>query len=254
MKRRILFWILAVIITIASAVYQRMTGPTYPLSGSVNLNGQEIKYQLERSQESTQNYLIEINTDDESINGILFWKKHNSNDEFTRVQMHGNKTLTAELPVQKRLEKLDYYIQLSKGDNIVAIPNKKLVTIRFKDHVPMYALIPHIFFMFFAMMLSTRTGLEFFNKEPQLKKLTLWTIIFLFIGGFPLGFVMNGLAFGEMWGGWPFGNDVTDNKTQIALIIWLTAFYFVNKNKYAKIAVLIAAVVMLAVYLIPHSV
>jgi len=254
MKKTVLFWILAVLITIASAVYQRMTGPTYPLSGMVNLDGQEIKYKLERSQESTQNYLIEINANDESINGILFWKKHKSNDEFTQVPMHGTKTLNAELPAQKRLEKLDYYVQLSKGDNLVVIPNEKLVTIRFKDHVPLYILIPHIFFMFFAMMLSTRTGLEFFNKKSNLEKLSLWTIIFLFIGGFPLGFAMNGLAFGEMWGGWPFGNDVTDDKTQIAFIVWIIAFYLVKKNKFAKIAVLIASIVMLAVYLIPHSV
>ena len=31
MKRTILFWILAFLVTAVSAVYQRMTGPTYPL-------------------------------------------------------------------------------------------------------------------------------------------------------------------------------------------------------------------------------
>lgn len=131
---------------------------------------------------------------------------------------------------------------------------EKIVTLRFKDPVPLYVLIPHILAMFLAMMLSTRTGLEFFNQKPNLNKLSLWTIIILFIGGFPLGFAMNELAFGEMWGGWPFGHDVTDNKTQIAFIVWLIAFYLIRKNKNPKLAALIAAVIMIAVYLIPHSV
>jgi len=107
--------------------------------------------------------------------------------------------------------------------------------------------------MFFAMMLSTRAGLEFFNNEPKLDKLALWTIIILFIGGFPLGFAMNGFAFGDVWGGWPFGKDVTDNKTQIAFLAWLIAFYLIKKNKNAKLAALLAAIVMMAVYMIPHS-
>ncbi len=254
MKKTILFWIIAIVGTLVFAFYQRVTGPTYSLSGKINFDGKDISYKLERSQETVKNYLVEIETGDETISGILFWRKFNSGNDFTALPMTGGKKLSAELPVQKRLEKLDYYIQLSKDDKTIILPKEKIVTIRFKDPVPIWVLIPHIFAMFFAMMLSTRTGLEFFNKEPKLDKLALWTIVILFIGGFPLGFAMNGLAFGEMWGGWPFGNDVTDNKTQIALIAWLTAFYFIKKNKNAKLAALLAAIILLAVYLIPHSV
>ncbi|MFA5804718.1 MAG: hypothetical protein WC879_08735 [Melioribacteraceae bacterium] len=254
MKKTILFWIIAITSTLVFAFYQRVTGPTYALSGKVNFDGKDISYKLERSQETVKNYLVEIETGDETISGILFWRKFNSGNDFTALPMTGGKKLSAELPVQKRLEKLDYYVQLSKNDKTIILPMEKIVTIRFKDPVPIWVLIPHIFAMFFAMMLSTRTGLEFFNKEPKLDKLTLWTIIVLFIGGFPLGFAMNGLAFGEMWGGWPFGHDVTDNKTQIAFIAWLIAFYFIKKNKNAKLAALLAAIIMLAVYLIPHSV
>lgn len=254
MKKTILFWIIAVVSTLVFAVYQRVTGPSYPLSGKINFDSKDISYKLERSQESVKNYLIEIETGDETINGILFWRKFNSGNDFTAIPMTGGKKLSAELPAQKRLEKLDYYIQLSKGDKAIILPKEKIITIRFKDPVSILVLVPHIFAMFFAMMLSTRTGLEFFNKEPKLDKLSLWTIVILFIGGFPLGFAMNGLAFGEMWGGWPFGNDVTDNKTQIAFMAWLIAFYFIKKNKNTKLAALLAAIILLAVYLIPHSV
>lgn len=254
MKSSTLFWILAFAITIISAVYQRVTGPTWPLSGKVMLDGNEISYKLERSYETTGDYTIRINTNDPMVTGVLFWKKFNSSDEYSDIPMNGNKILRADLPVQRRLEKLDYYISLSKHNSTVIIPNEKNVTLRFKDPVPIWILIPHIFAMFFAMLLSTRTGLEFFNKEPNLEKLSLWTIIILFIGGFSLGFAMNGFAFGEVWGGWPFGNDVTDNKTQFAFLVWLIAFFLIRKNKNPKLAALIAAIIMLVVYMIPHSI
>ena len=37
--RTFLFWTIAVIITIAAAMYQRMTGPTYPLRATVTVGG-----------------------------------------------------------------------------------------------------------------------------------------------------------------------------------------------------------------------
>lgn len=252
MKKTILFWILALIITIASAVYQRVTGPTYPLSGTIHFEGQNIKYKLERSHSTSSDYEITIETGDESISGILYWKKLDDN-QYTKTEMSGGKILSAKLPAQKRLEKLQYYIKLMKENASAGIPPDGVVTIRFKDDVPMTVLIPHIIAMFLAMFFSTRTGLEFFNNEPKLDKLALWTIIVLFIGGFPLGFAMNGVAFGEMWGGWPFGSDVTDNKTQVAFIGWLFAFFMIKKNRNGKIFALLAALLMLVVYLIPHS-
>lgn len=46
MKRSILLWLLALVITLASAVYQRMTGPTHPERGNFVLEGQSAAYKL----------------------------------------------------------------------------------------------------------------------------------------------------------------------------------------------------------------
>ena len=253
MKRTTLFWIIAIVVTLISAFYQRVTGPTFPLSGKVVLDGKEIAYKLERSHSSSSNYFIEINTNDSSIHGTLYFRKFNTQNEFSQVNMTGGEILKAELPAQKRLEKLEYYIMLFKDQSSVKVPASENIIIRFKDYVPLVVLIPHIFAMFFAMMLSTRTGLEFFNKEPRYEKFGLWTVIVLFIGGFALGFAMNGLAFGDIWGGWPFGTDVTDNKTQIAFIVWFFAFYMIKKNKKPGWWAMLAALVMIIIYSIPHS-
>lgn len=254
MKQKILFWILAFLITAGSAVYQRMTGPTYPKSGSVSLAGKTIKYKLERSHVTSSNYLVEIETNDPEIKGELYWRPYLNKGDFSYAKMTGDRVLKAELPARAALQKWEYFVKLQKGSEEVTLPGDKVLIIRFKGDVPFLVLIPHIIFMFGAMLLSTRTAIDVFSKTANLYKLTVWTLVFLFIGGFPLGFAMNGYAFGEMWGGFPFGNDITDNKTLIAFVGWLVAFYMIKKNLMPKLFAVLAAILMLIVYMIPHSV
>ena len=42
-------WVLSVVITVASAGYQRRTGPTYALDGTAAIGGQTIDWSLGRS-------------------------------------------------------------------------------------------------------------------------------------------------------------------------------------------------------------
>jgi len=50
----------------------------------------------------------------------------------------------------------------------------------------------------------------------------------------------------------PFGWDLTDNKTLIALAFWVLAVVM-NRKKERPMYVAIAAIVLLLVYSIPHS-
>ena len=81
---------------------------------------------------------------------------------------------------------------------------------------------------------------------------TYVTLIALFIGGMILGPWVQWYAFGEAWSGVPFAWDLTDNKTLIAFLFWLLAF-FMNRKKERPVYTIIASIVILAVYSIPHS-
>jgi hypothetical protein len=253
-QKIILFWIIAVILTVASALFQRMTGPTYPLSGKITLDGKEIEYKFIRSHSTSEDCKVEIAVNDSLVTGVLFWRKYKFDKEYKRVEMTGADTLKAYLPKQPSAGKLEYYVELYKENRIIDAPKDRAVVIRFKDDVPLWLLIPHVIFMFAAMLLSSRTGLEYFNKEPNFKKLTAWTIVVLLIGGFIFGPLVQQYAFGALWTGFPFGYDLTDNKTLIAALVWIFAWYKVKKMTNPKIWVLIAAIVMLIIFLIPHSV
>lgn len=254
--KNFLFWFLAVLITISSAVYQRITGPTYPLSGSAAFAGEELSYSFARSHEGDSNHEVSIVVNNTDVNGYLEYRKYKFETLWHRVEMERKDSLLyAEIPGQPPAGKIEYAVVLKQDENHVVLPAKNSVVIRFKGVVPDFYLIPHILFMFAAMLLSTRTAFEALKKETKaLKKYTLWTLALMLLGGLVFGPIIQLHAFGELWTGIPFGHDLTDNKTLIAFLAWVAAFIGILKMKKPKWIVIAAAVVTFIIFLIPHSV
>ena len=80
-----------------------------------------------------------------------------------------------------------------------------------------------------------------------------FTFISLFLGGIVLGPIVQKYAFGAYWTGWPFGHDLTDNKTLVAFIFWAIAVFRMYKDRSKTGMAIAAMVILLMVYLIPHS-
>jgi hypothetical protein len=252
-KESIILWVVAFLITIGSAVYQRMTGPTYPVRGAIMLGGKEMAFKLDRS-EGERNALVRIPTGDPAIRGWLAWKRYRSEDPWMAIPMtYQDGFVQAELPMQPPAGKLVYRVLLERGGEQKVVPDGEPVVIRFKGDVPGYILWPHVLMMFLAMLVSTRAGLEFFAKEPRLNVLTYLAIAFLFVGGIILGPLVQKYAFGSYWTGWPYGMDLTDNKTALAFLAWIAAAFALKRSKRPKVWVLGAAIVLLLVYMVPHS-
>jgi hypothetical protein len=164
-----------------------------------------------------------------------------------------NDTLTASVPHQPPAGKVQYNVILKSGNETISMQDEPVI-IRFKGAVPNNVLIPHIILMFLAMLFSTRTGLEALIRGKHTFLYTKLVLITLIPGGLILGPLIQEYAFGAFWTGWPVSNDLTDNKTLIAFIFWITAFIVQWKNRERKGWALAAAIVLLIVYLIPHSV
>ncbi len=255
MKKSILLWVIAFVLTALTAVYQRMTGPTYPVSGELNIAGELIEYKLDRSHGGDGDHTIEIPVKNEKVSGRLLWKRYKTNDEWTSVEMiKQNNKLSASLPHQPPAGKLVYHINLQTDEGVITLPPNGEVVIRFKGDVPVLFLIPHIIFIFGAMLLSTRTGLEYFNDGKKFKSLTILTTIFIIAGGFILGPIIQYFAFGAFWTGFPFGHDLTDNKILIGFIGWMLALISLYKFKNPKRWIIFASFLMFIIFLIPHSV
>jgi hypothetical protein len=252
---KILLWIAAFIITISSAVYQRMTGPTYPAKGEIGIAGQTVTFKLLRSETVGTDALVSLIVPDDSIRGSVKYRRYKSNDEWTEIPMQRvGDTLAAYLPSQPPAGKIMYYVYLESPKEHVSITGTEPVVLRYKGAVPAGILIPHIFLMFLAMLFSNRTALEALDREGNARRYMFWTIGLFLVGGFILGPLVQKYAFGELWTGIPFGYDLTDNKTLIAMLGWLWAWYKNSGGEKRRGWYVFAALLMLAVYLIPHSV
>lgn len=255
MKQSVVKWLVAIICTVTIVLFQRMTGPTYPIRGKVNIEGEKIPFKLKRSHGGLTDHPVRVSLKNNSISGKVIWKRYKTNDTFTTIFMKKEKgKLVAYLPHQPPAGKLKYKVFLLCKGKEYSLSGKEYVVIRFKGSVPLYYLIPHILLMFLAIILNIRTGLEALLSNEKTIKLTLITLGLLVLGGMILGPIIQYFAFGEFWTGFPFGHDLTDNKTLIATIIWGFASWkiFKDKNK-GKWWVLAATVITLAVYFIPHS-
>jgi hypothetical protein len=266
--KKTLLWILAVVITLGAALYQRTTGPTYPRSEKVTLAGTEYNCDLIRTS-GARDARVKLPITDTTVHAVLFYKKLGMAEEFTRVDFkltdikkhsrfgkkNANKVetlLAASLPQQPPAGKLEYYIELSKDGQTADIAKNKHVVIRFKGDVPAGVLIPHIILMFSAMMFATLAGLFAAFKVERYRRYTIWTFIILFIGGFIFGPWVQWYAFGEWWTGIPFGFDLTDNKTLFAFVFWIAALFGI-KGKGRPWLIILAALMTLVIFSIPHS-
>ena len=111
----------------------------------------------------------------------------------------------------------------------------------------------HIVAMFGGMLVANAAGLLALRGEKRLLGVSLAALVLLALGGLVLGPLVQKAAFGAYWTGWPFGTDLTDNKTAVAVLAWGVAAFRARGGRSARLAVGVAALVTLAVFLVPHS-
>jgi hypothetical protein len=251
--KQVLFWVLAIFITLAAAVYQRKTGPTYDKKVKVTMDGQLYKFKLIRSHETEKDCPVQFIIADKAVTGTVEYRRYPTNDGWTKIEMvRTEDKLEAALPHLPMAGKYEYKVELQKEGKSYKLNDGNPVLIRFKGAVPSAILSIHIFFMFFAMLLGNLSGILALFNRPKFRFYTTLTTVCLLIGGLIFGPWVQLYAFGEAWAGVPFAWDLTDNKTLIAFIFWVLA-WLMNRKKERPVYPVIAAIVMLLVYSIPHS-
>ncbi|MEI7726896.1 MAG: hypothetical protein WCK09_17435 [Bacteroidota bacterium] len=252
--KTIFIWFFAIVFTLGSALYQKMTGPTYPVRGHAEIAGQQIKFRLTRSYDLADDAKVTVLVPDTSVKGELNLRRFKSMDNWQvqPMQRHGD-TLIGALPHQAPAGKVMYEVTLIKGDQRVLL-NDHPAVLRYTGFVPRFILIPHIFFMFMAMLFSTLTGLMVIFRGRNTYLFAWITVIAVGIGGLILGPIVQKYAFDAYWTGWPFGHDLTDNKSIVAFIFWVIALVVMKKNRENRLWPIVASIVLLVVFMIPHSV
>jgi len=268
--KKTIFWGLALIITISAAIYQRQTGPTYPKRITVSVNDTVFDLKMVRSLGLDERSEVKLKITDTTVTAKIFYKRFRSDEEYQSAdfsykvypvdsylmnnlfKITEEKGFFVQIPQQPAAGKLQYYVEITDSIGTKTLFKDEPIVIRFKGGVPSFILLPHVLFMFLAMLFSTLAGLMSITKYPLYRKYSIWTLILFIAGGMILGPVVQNYAFGDFWTGIPFGWDLTDNKTLIALLFWILAVYM-NRKEERPLYVALAAFVLLLVYSIPHS-
>jgi hypothetical protein len=248
-------------VTLGSAIWQRISGPTYPIRVRAEVGGAAVRGKLLRTHSVTSGQPVVVAAPDTAVDGIVRWRRMPSEDpwQYTPMARDGSQ-LTVTLPPQPMAGKIAYRIQLSRpmpgfadSTATVLLPVGRDVVTRFKGDVPLPLLLAHILLIFLAMLWSTRAGLAALVNDPGTRRHVALTCTFLIPAGLILGPLVQKAAFGEWWTGWPFGHDLTDNKTALAAVLWLYTLWRMRGGRRARGLVIAAAVITFAIFVIPHS-
>ena len=256
-KTTTIYWILAILITLATVVFQRMTGPTNPKQARFTLNGKEYRSSLPRSitnGDTYSNLKFTIKGLPDDIVPDVFIRKYRSKDKWTPITPNRSEDrFIVQLPVAPAAAKIEYYLLFTQAESDMIVTQEETVVARFKNSVPAFILIPHILLMFAAMLFSNLSGLLAFFRRERYMAYAKIAFACLLLGGMVLGCFVQKAAFGQYWTGFPLGNDLTDNKTLLAFIVWLIAIIANWRSNKHPLWITIAAVFILLVYCIPHS-
>jgi hypothetical protein len=243
---------------LGAAVWQRLTGPTHPRRGTTAITGQDVRWRLLRSSVSGVPFMVALPAP-EGVTGAVRYRRYPTSEPFREVPMNREGgTLAALLPTQPPAGKLEYYLSLATPAGPVRVPEGEPIVMRFKGDVPALVLIPHVVTMFVSMMIGIRAALAAALGRPESRRYAWVAVVGIAIGGLVLGPIVQKYAFGAYWTGWPFGNDLTDNKTLGMWLAWVAAVAVWRRrpdpaDRLARWTTVAAALVMVAVYLVPHS-
>jgi hypothetical protein len=252
----VLLWIAAFLLAVVLAIFQRVTGPSHPMRGVAEIGGAErISYRLPRSDEGRGSLLVSIPSAASKLEAVVQWRRFPLDEPFQEIPMTATADgrLEAEIPQQPPAAKVEYRIVIGSGSSGM-VPAGGSVVARYRAPVPAGVLVPHILAMFLSMLISSRALFEVLRPAaPTARGLVLTAMALLVVGGLILGPIVQKFAFGAFWTGWPFGSDLTDNKTLIAFLAWLPATIAAARDMRTRVAVVFGWIVMMGIFLIPHS-
>ena len=106
--KKVLFWVLAVIISLAAMFYQRMTGPTYPKKYEISYQNEDFHFGLPRSNNGRPgDYPVEVQLP-EAFTANLIWRLFPTENPWdTLVMERQGDLLSTNLPHQPLAGKIE---------------------------------------------------------------------------------------------------------------------------------------------------
>jgi len=170
---------------------------------------------------------------------------------------------------------LEYYIRLEDNSGINAaamLPSVSYYSLRFEDESSVLSHAAHILAMFLQILflvlvlLTSMENLYDYDSNNRFGKQCLWLTIFLFVGFFPLGILLEYQTNGNLWSGIPLGRDITQSAALIMFLYWFVVTILMKGTAFSsepsknilkpigiRICTILGFVISVGLLMIPHS-
>ncbi len=152
-----------------------------------------------------------------------------------------------------------YRLEAGAGGR-VRIPSAGELRARFEEEVRAELLAGHVVLTLvagvllltaFHRALGELTGLHARGTH----RVWIWHAMSMFVlGAVVVGSIISSRALGTSWGGWPFGADVTDTKSEAIVLYWLMLLVLtVRRPRVSAVGTVAGALATMGLYLLPHG-
>ena len=251
MKQQFILWTGALIITIIFTFLLRTISPEKPVTGTVEFGNEKVGYKFDKVYRSDDDYSVMLFSDIDSLQADLEYKDSNSGKGWITVPMENkNGMLTANIPKHPTKSLVDYKVTLKYEGQTFIVPRKNGLTIKFLGRVSPQIMAWFYVALFGGILLSTRIGLEYFNEDEKIKKLSFFaftTFVFYAMLLIPVKRTYELSAFGKSI---PQINQLFSVGGILIIVLWLGGMisFFYVKNR--RLMALIIAISTFLIFLI----
>jgi len=255
----VVLWALAFVIAGALGVWQRFTDPSGPREGRARLSDASVAYRFVREGPANEPIRVTLTAPDD-VSGNLRWRLLSEDDAFESLTMlRDGADLVGFLPASPPGTRIEYSLVLAGPSGLTWVPDDGAVALRVQGAIPSLLSLVHGLLVFLSVLFGVRAALGALWGAPDVGWLSLATLAVLTLGGIVLRPVISTLAFASIWTGWPLGDDWGANGALVSWLLWLVAVLAVRSvddpsDRFARITVVGAALVMTAVSLVPRAV
>lgn len=251
MKQQIILWAGAFVITVVASVLLRTIDPEKPVTGTVQFGHQKVSYKFDRVYRSDDDYRVMLFSDINDLNATLEYRPAGSDSEWTKTDMKLlNGILTANIPKHPTMSKVDYKVILNYQGQSFTVPSDKGLVIKFLGRVSPQIMAWYYIALFGGIFLSMRIGLEYFNENEKIKKLSFFAFISFFFYAMLLIPVKRTYELSALGKSIPQITQLFTVGGVAIMILWIAGIISFFNVKNRKLMALSVAVLTLLVFII----
>lgn len=253
MKQSIILWIAAAVITFLAGFLQSRVSNEYPVSGSFGIDGKEIGYKLDKVCYSNNDYKFFLKSEIDGLSGSVYWKANDAEEWSSSELNDSSEILSGKIPNYGPLANIEYFIKVDyKNKSYNIPPDNKPVIMTFYGKIPVSINFYYLFTLFGALLLAIRTGLEYFQIPGKMKKLNVFTLIFVVVNVFAFHPLRTTYKLGAIGKSVIPISQMFQFPSILLLLTWILATALIFNTKNFRIWAPTAAVLTIFIYELGH--